>query len=211
MDWLKRHVITLIGIFLTALYMYVQLLVWKKHGDDFVLTAVSIIVTAILWLVLVVSIVKQIEKASEVDVLPQRPAEPNQAPSAIAPGIPTLSSLLGIDAAPAFNVTAFLAQAYYSPLTVEAEHNIKSIAQQSYPADKESFYAKFIGVGLVAYQHDVTWLTIYKSQILFLQELSPKIFLPVSSAKAFYDGGKLSNSSTYSHYSLDEWLQFMVD
>jgi len=73
-----------------------------------------------------------------------------------------------------FDPKQFFAQSYYSPLTAEFEKNFKAIAQQNYPNDKEGFYARFIGVGVVAYQHDVTWFTIYKSQLSALHELNAR-------------------------------------
>jgi hypothetical protein len=53
MDWLKRHWVAICGLFLTGLFIYLQLLQWKRHGDDLMLTAASIVVTALLWVTLV--------------------------------------------------------------------------------------------------------------------------------------------------------------
>lgn len=57
MDWLKKHWATITGLFLSGLYIYLQLLEWKRHGDDLMLTAVSILVTVVLWTVLIVAVV----------------------------------------------------------------------------------------------------------------------------------------------------------
>lgn len=54
--WLQKHWLGLSGLLLTALYIYLQLLQWQRHGDDLMLTAASILVTVILWSVLIVSI-----------------------------------------------------------------------------------------------------------------------------------------------------------
>src|SRR5580658_630660 len=54
--WFQKHWVALCGLSLTALFIYLQLLQWQRHGDDFMLTAATIIVTGLLWIVLVVAI-----------------------------------------------------------------------------------------------------------------------------------------------------------
>jgi len=71
--------------------------------------------------------------------------------TAVTLGIPTLSGLLGQNANVDFNAKQFFALAHYSPITAEVEKNVKIIAQRYSPNDKEAFYARFIGAGLVAY------------------------------------------------------------
>lgn len=58
MGWLKRHWGTLCALFLSGLYVYLQLLQWKKHGDDLMLTAANIVVTCVLWAVLLIAIAR---------------------------------------------------------------------------------------------------------------------------------------------------------
>jgi len=107
-----------------------------------------------------------------------------------AVGIPSLSSLLGKEPTISFDSKYFFLNAYYSPLTVEVENNIKTIAQQSRPDDRESFLANFIGIGLVAFIHEGTWMSIYRSQILALMELNRRAGpAPIGVVKAFYDKG----------------------
>lgn len=103
--------------------------------------------------------------------------------SGIIPGIPTLSGLLGQNPSLEFNAKSFFALAHYSPVTAEVEKNIKIVAQLNSPNDKEAFYARFIGVGLVAYQHDTTWFTIYGSQIKALAELNSRGLIPIAELK----------------------------
>jgi len=83
-------------------------------------------------------------------------------PPAIVPGIPALSALLGQNPTVAFDAKKFFALAHYSPVTAEIEQNIKTIAQQNSPNDKEAFYARFFGVGIVAYHHDVSWFVCFR-------------------------------------------------
>lgn len=126
------------------------------------------------------------------------------------PAIPTLSALLGHDFPIVFDVKDFFARAYYSPVTAEAEKNIKVIAQQTSPNDKEAFYARFIGVGAVAFQHEVTWYTIFKSQLSLLADLSARgTVLPVAGVRKYYDKAASDYPLTYANYAFDQWMNYM--
>ena len=130
-------------------------------------------------------------------------------PPEITAGIPSLSALLGQKTNIAFDAKQFFALAHYSPITAEAEKNIKIIAQQNSPNDKEAFYARFIGIGLVAYQHDITWYTIYGSQLAALAELNSRGLIPIADLKKHYDKAVAAYPNTYSSYSFQQWLDFM--
>jgi hypothetical protein len=133
-------------------------------------------------------------------------------PPAVIPGIPTLSALLGQNPKVEWDARKFFALAYYSPITAEVENNIKVIAQQNSPNDKEAFYARFIGLGAVAYQHDVTWFTIYGSQLAALSHLNARsIASPVADLRQFYDKAVVDYPKTYENYSFDQWLNYMRD
>ena len=134
----------------------------------------------------------------------------SQAPE-ITAGIPTLSALTGQRPNITFDTKQFFALAHYSPITAEVEKNIKIAAQQNSPNDKEAFYARFIGVGLVAYQHDVTWFTIYGSQLEALAELNSRGLIPIADLKKYYDKAVIDYPKTYTNYSFDQWLGFMRD
>jgi hypothetical protein len=129
--------------------------------------------------------------------------------SGIVPGIPSLSALLGQNPSVEFDARKFFALAYYSPITAEIEKNIKIVAQQNSPNDKEAFYARFIGLGAVAYQHDVTWFSIYGSQLKALTELNPRGPIPVADLKKHYDKACTDYPNTYANYSFEQWLEFM--
>lgn len=137
---------------------------------------------------------------------------PNISPSqatGTTPGIPTLSSLLGQNPAITFDVKKHFALAYYSPVTAEIEKNIKAIAEQNYPKDKESFYARFIGVGAVAYLHEATWLGIYRSQLDALNELSSRGLIPVAELRKHYDKAVHDYPNAYKDRSFEQWLKYM--
>lgn len=129
--------------------------------------------------------------------------------SGVIPGIPTLSALLGQDPNVGFNAKQFFALAHYSPVTAEAEKNVKIIAQQYSPNDKEAFYARFIGIGVVAYQHDITWFTIYGSQLMALTELNSRGLIPIADLRKHYDKAVVDYPITYADYSFEQWLDYM--
>jgi len=132
-----------------------------------------------------------------------------QSPAALVPGIPTLSALLGQNPNITFDAKKFFALAHYSPVTAEIEKNIRTIAEQNSPNDKEGFYARFIGVGIVAYQHDMTWFTIYGSQMDALAELNSRGLVPVADLKKHYDKAVLAYPKTFANYSFEQWLSYM--
>jgi hypothetical protein len=129
--------------------------------------------------------------------------------SGVIPGIPTLSALLGQNPNVEFNAKQYFALAYYSPITAEIEKNIQIIAQQYSPNDKEAFYARFIGIGTIAYQHDITWFTIYGSQLMALTEMNSRGLIPVTDLKKHYDNAVIGYPKTYEGYSFEQWLDYM--
>lgn len=129
--------------------------------------------------------------------------------SGVVPGIPTLSALLGQNPAMVFNAQQFFALAYYSPLTAESEKNIKIVAQQYSPNDREAFYVRFIGVGIVAYLHDVSWFTIYGSQLKAMEEMNSRGLIPIVDIRKYYDKAVADYPKTFENYSFDQWLEFM--
>ncbi len=109
-----------------------------------------------------------------------------------------------------FDATEYFRTAYYSPLTAEVEKNIRLAATQNQPNDREGFFAKVIGVGLISYLHDITWAYIYKSQILMLMELNRRNgIMPLADAKVYYNKATVDYPLIYSHYLFDQWMSFM--
>ena len=90
------------------------------------------------------------------------------------------------------------------------ENNIKIAAHTANPHDHEAFYARFIGVGLIAYSHDQTWAYIFKSQLAMLTEMNGKNGrLNPSEARLHYDKAARDYPQIYATYSFDQWLNFM--
>jgi hypothetical protein len=51
--WLQKHWLAFLTFILTALYLFLQLLQWKRHGDDFMMMAFGFVITAALWVLLI--------------------------------------------------------------------------------------------------------------------------------------------------------------
>lgn len=126
------------------------------------------------------------------------------------PSFPSVSALQGQIPQITFDAHEWFRLAYHSPVTAEVENNFKVVAQRTQPNDREGFYARFIGVGLVAYLHDMTWSTIFKSQLLMLAELNRRNgHLPLLSAKRYYDEAVKTYPRIYANYSFEQWLNYM--
>jgi hypothetical protein len=109
-----------------------------------------------------------------------------------------------------FDAAKYFLLAYQSPLTQESEANIRTAAAENQPNDKEGFYAKFIGIGLIAYTYDLIWYSIYKSQLRALLELNRKNgLMPLAEIRAHYEQAAISNPDFYRGYTFEQWLGYM--
>ena len=128
-------------------------------------------------------------------------------------GIPSLSGINNLAPQITFNPQEFFRTAYYSAVTVEVENNMKIVAGRVQPNDREGFLAHFIGVGLTAYVHDMTWAYIFKSQLLMLMELNRRDgYMPVIDAKPYYDQALVNFPKVYEAGStFDLWLNYLIN
>jgi hypothetical protein len=110
-----------------------------------------------------------------------------------------------------FNAELYFRNAHQSGLTADVEKRIRIAASQGRPLyEPEDFYAKFIGIGLISYLHDITWVLIWRSQLLMLNELNRNNGqIPLSKGKEFYDRAVTEYPENYQNYSFDQWLEFM--
>lgn len=132
---------------------------------------------------------------------PTLTSDQSVASSAIAPPPPPAS----------FDAAQFFRTAYTSALTAEAEKNMRLAAQQNQPQDREGFYAKIVGIGLVAYLHDMTWWWIFKSQLLMLLELNKRAgLMPLHDAKPYYDKAVVDFPAVYCNYSFEQWIAYLI-
>jgi hypothetical protein len=149
-------------------------------------------------------------------IISGRRGRPNQMHSQSAQDssafFPAVSTLVPGSPAPNFDAGTFFKHAYYSPLTAEVEKNIRLIADHNQPNDRDGFMAKFIGVGLMAYLHDITWFTIFKSQFLMLLDMNAKNGrLRLADAKVCYDKAAVEYPQIYSRYSFEQWMAYMAE
>lgn len=111
-----------------------------------------------------------------------------------------------------FDAAKYFMTAYQSAFTADVEKRVKIAASQNtQTCDPEEFYSQFIGIGLVAYLHDITWAYIWRSQFLMLIELSRNGgIMPLSGARSFYEKGAVEYPRNYKSYTFEQWLAFML-
>jgi hypothetical protein len=131
-----------------------------------------------------------------------RPASSTQQSSSLIPSTNPVN----------FDATQFFRVSYQSMQTQEVERRIRIAAEQNEPNNREAFYMKLIGIGLIANQHDMTWAYIYRNQILMLADLNRRGgIMPLNDARAYYEQDKENDTQLYANnYSLDQWVGYMV-
>jgi hypothetical protein len=140
-----------------------------------------------------------------------RPSQINQSgQSSDTNLIPATSTIVSGVPGPSFDAKEFFRIAYYSSVTAETEKNFRVIAEQNEPNDPGRFLLKFIGVGLVAYLHDYTWFTIFKSQILMLLEMNARNgHMSLADAKNYYDQAAVEYPQVYPNYTFEQWMAYL--
>jgi len=125
--------------------------------------------------------------------------------SALTAGADNHSMLSGFDSDRFFHVS------YVGPLSQEVEKNMRFVAHQKSPNDVESFYLRFIGVGLVQAVHDNTWWPMFKSQLEALLEINRKQgIVPIAKVKEFYDAAAAEYPEEYKNDPFDRWLSYLI-
>lgn len=174
-----------------------KLLQYIPHIQGWVTWAVLLCLSgaAFLW------ILKSLSRSPEASQ--QRAASGSIPPvSSLAPRTPLTT---------VFNPAEYLRLAYYSPITAEAEKNVKAGVENSYkPQEREAVLMKIIGLGLVSYFHDITWAYIFKSQLLLLEELNRRL-MSIADARPFYEKAVREYPKIYGNYSFDQWLNYMKE
>jgi hypothetical protein len=124
--------------------------------------------------------------------------------------IPAVSTIIPGIPGPTFDTQTFFRQSYYSSVTAETEKNMGIVLSRIKPADREGFFLRFMGVGIVQAIHEFTWLSIFRSQFLLLLEMNQKAgYLSLASAKNYYDKAATGRPDIYSKYSFDQWIDFL--
>lgn len=110
-----------------------------------------------------------------------------------------------------FDVDKFFEQSYNSPLANDVDKAFRQTLQKyELPEDRENLLLRFISSGFVGYLHDMTWASIYKSQITLLQRLNQGL-LQLDDVKRFYNEASRESPKTYANYSFSQWLDWMMN
>ena len=124
-------------------------------------------------------------------------------------GIPSVSALMGQDPVIQFDAKQFFKTAYYSPVTTELEENFRRIAKEQANEDREGFYARFLGVGLAAHHYELTWTTIFGSQLAAMEELNARGVIPLSDVEKHYNQAVENFPDAYRTYTFAQWFAYM--
>lgn len=110
----------------------------------------------------------------------------------------------------ALNIEKALAESYNSALQSEVETNFRN-AIFTYPeTERQPVAIKLLAAGLISYMYDKTWWSIYKSQILLLQDLNTKT-LRIEKVKEYYDRAVEQYPAAYARYSFNQWVAYMKE
>jgi hypothetical protein len=109
-----------------------------------------------------------------------------------------------------FNIKEFLGTVHKSDLQPEMESNVTQWLNELPTKEREVNLTRFIASGLIAYMHDQTWWTIYRSQIAALEHLNREV-LRREAVRAYYDAAVEQYPTQYANYSFEQWLRFLLD
>lgn len=106
-----------------------------------------------------------------------------------------------------FDPDDFFKRTYKGIVSPDIEKILNGILKAKYqqPHEREEFLVKFIATVLPVANYELIWSQIYRSQVLFLQELNRKQ-PTLDQAKEFYEAAKARYPETYNSYSFDQWL-----
>lgn len=106
------------------------------------------------------------------------------------------------------NIREALQKAYNSVLQPEVETSFRNGLAAYPPNEREAVTMQLLATGLISYMYDKTWWSIYKSQLLALQELNTRA-LRMEDLKVFYDEAAEQSPQPYANYSFEQWLGYM--
>jgi hypothetical protein len=117
-------------------------------------------------------------------------------------------STLSTTASP-LDVNNVLAKAYNSSLQTDVETNLRNMANNLPPEERDTVMLRFYAVGALSYGYDTIWWTIFRSQILALEGLNKKV-LRMEDLKDFYDSAAQQYSNQYAGYSFEQWKSYLM-
>jgi hypothetical protein len=95
------------------------------------------------------------------------------------------------------------------PMMQEIEaHFLRLAAHFTDFKEREQFLIHAVSNGAIAMFHEVTWSSIFRSQIDLLQELNTHA-MTLEQVKPYYDAGAANNLKFYAKYSFEQWLAYL--
>lgn len=77
-------------------------------------------------------------------------------------------------------------------------------------AERERFLIRGLAAGTVSYLHDMSWASIFKSQLEALNELNVRGATTAETLRPFYNRAAAANPDVYKNYAFDSWLDFLM-
>ncbi|HEV3218837.1 MAG TPA: hypothetical protein VGZ48_03655 [Candidatus Acidoferrales bacterium] len=100
----------------------------------------------------------------------------------------------------------------YDPtLMAETEERLRRYLGTPPPGmSREDYLIRVISTGVWEYFYEVTWLTIFGSQIRAMEKMNTGL-CKIDGIRKFYNNAALASPQYYSKYSFDEWLQYLFE
>jgi len=97
------------------------------------------------------------------------------------------------------------------PFLDEMESHFQRLAAHHKDAkEREQFLIRALSGGAVSYLHDMTWSSIFKSQLEALHELNARGAMLAEQLKPFYTAASTAHPAVYRAYSFDSWLAYLI-
>jgi len=131
----------------------------------------------------------------------QNMAEPSIASAVLNPAIPSpIQSPI--------NTEQFFRFAYQGQLQTETEGNVRLMVQSRPPNERDEFIVRFIATGIVNAFYEHLWFTIFRSEILALNELNNAL-VRLEQIRKYYDDAVRKYPEFYANFSFEQWLGYL--
>lgn len=96
------------------------------------------------------------------------------------------------------------------PFLDELEAHFQRLAAHHKDAkEREQFLIRALAGGSVSYLHDMTWASIFRSQLQVLNELNSAGAKMLNELRPFYDAAAAADPGVYKSYPFEAWVSFM--
>ena len=76
-------------------------------------------------------------------------------------------------------------------------------------AERERFLVRALAVGGLSYLHDMTYSSVFRSQLDVLEMLNTRGATTIDALKPYYDAAAAANHEVYAKHSFEAWLAYM--